>query len=92
MKIVLKKEVPCFQYTIPADVELNFFIMTNRNGDKMIFAKFPQKETLVTRVARKNIRNFQRLKNEILNPHHPECPAVDGFGCRCDGTFLNKDV
>lgn len=67
MKIVLKKEVPCFQYTIPADVELNFFIMTNRNGDKMIYAKFPQRESLCTRVTRKNIRNFQRLKNEILN-------------------------
>lgn len=21
---------------------------------------------------------------EIADPHHPDCPAVDGFGCHCD--------
>ena len=90
MKIVLKKSVPCFQYTIPADVELNYFITKNSNGMEMIYAKFPQDEKMCARITRKNIRNFKRLKNEILNPHHPDCPAVDGFGCRCYGTFLKQ--
>ncbi len=66
MKIVLKKSVPCFQYTIPADVELNYFIIKNNKGMEMIYAKFPQDEKMCARVTRKNIRNFQRLKNEIL--------------------------
>jgi hypothetical protein len=24
-------------------------------------------------------------------PHHPDCPATDGFGCICDGTELHDD-
>lgn len=24
-------------------------------------------------------------------PHHPDCPATDGFGCRCDGTNLIEE-
>lgn len=23
-------------------------------------------------------------------PHHPDCPATDGFGCRCDGYQLEE--
>ncbi len=24
------------------------------------------------------------VPEEIADPHHPDCPAVDGFGCHCD--------
>ena len=24
-------------------------------------------------------------KEDLLeDPHHPDCPAIDGFGCRCE--------
>ena len=29
-------------------------------------------------------------KEDEEQPHHPDCPANDGFGCHCDGVTLDK--
>jgi len=27
----------------------------------------------------------------IEEPHHPDCPATDGLGCRCNGTEMGDE-
>ena len=29
-------------------------------------------------------------KCELVDPHHPDCPAFDGFGCRCEEIERNE--
>ena len=89
MKIVLKESIPCFQHTIPSGVELNYSVFIVR-GKRAIYAHLPEDETSMSRVNIKNIKQFRKYRDEIYNKHHPDCPAVDGFGCRCDGTFLKQ--
>jgi len=26
----------------------------------------------------------QSIHKTITEPHHPDCPAIDGFGCKCE--------
>ena len=33
---------------------------------------------------------FVNQVDELEDKHHPDCPACDGFGCRCDE--LNKET
>lgn len=36
-------------------------------------------------LAHPELKDLVRLlKSAYETPHHPDCPATDGFGCRCD--------